>query len=141
MATDEPGALRVTSRISIPERELEWRFSTSGGPGGQHANKAATRAEVRFDAAASPSLPDPQRQRIVDRLGPIVVATADDTRSQSRNRELALDRLRSRLVGALQVPKARRPTKATRASKRRRLDAKSRRSQTKRLRGRVDPGD
>jgi len=141
MASDEPGVLRVTGRVTIPERELEWRFSTSGGPGGQHANKAATRAEVRFDVAASPSLGEVQRRRVIEKLGPVVVVTADDSRSQSRNREMALDRLRIRLADALQVPKSRRPTKATKASKRRRLDAKSRRSQTKRLRGRVDRGE
>jgi ribosome-associated protein len=141
VAPDEPTSLRVTGSVSIPEAELEWRFTTSGGPGGQHANKAATRAEVRFDVAASPSLTEAQRRRVVARLGPVVVVGAEDSRSQSRNRELARERLRSRLADALHVPKSRRPTKATRASKRRRLDAKSRRSQTKRLRGRVRGDD
>jgi ribosome-associated protein len=133
--------LRVTGSVSIPTHELEWRFTTSSGPGGQHANKAATRAEVRFDAQTSSAFSEAQRRRVLDRLGPVVVVGAEDSRSQTRNRELALDRLRSRLADALHVPKSRRPTKATRASKRRRLDAKSRRSQTKQLRGRVRGDD
>jgi ribosome-associated protein len=140
MAEDDR-ALRVTGSVSIPEAELEWRFTTSSGPGGQHANKAATRAEVRFDAAASPSLTEAQRRRVVSRLGPVVVVAAEDSRSQARNRDLARDRLRSRLADALHVPKSRRPTKATKASKRRRLDAKTRRGETKRLRGRVGRDD
>lgn len=141
MTPDDAGLLRVPGGCSIPERELEWRFTTSGGPGGQHANKAATRAEVRFDAAASPSLTDSQRRRITSKLGPVVVVAADDERSQVRNRALALERLRQRLAEALVVEKPRRPTKATRASKRRRLEAKSQRSQTKKLRGRVRRDD
>jgi ribosome-associated protein len=141
MASDEPGVLRVPGGVAIPERELEWRFTTSGGPGGQHANKTATRAEVRFDAAASPSLTESQRRRITTKLGPVVIVAADDERSQVRNRALALERLRQRLADALHVEKKRRPTKASRASKRRRLDAKTQRGQTKRLRGRVRGDD
>lgn len=139
MAGDDD--LRVTGRLTVPAAELEWRFSTSGGPGGQHANKAATRAEVRFDAAASPSLSEAQRRRIVEKVGRVVVAAADDRRSQAQNRELALDRLRSRLADALVVPKKRRPTKATRSSKRRRVQAKRQRGETKRLRGKVRPDE
>ena len=82
--------LQVTKTLAIPLDELEWRFSSSGGPGGQHANTSNTKAEVRFDVAASPSLAPHQRDRLLERLGPVVRAVASDERSQTRNRELAL---------------------------------------------------
>lgn len=126
--------LVVTRGCRIPLAELRWRFSRSGGPGGQHANTSDTRAEVIFDVAASPSLGPSQRQRLLERFGPEVRAVAADERSQVRNRALALDRLRARLAGALVVVTPRRPTRPTRGSQRRRLEAKGRRSQTKRLR-------
>src|SRR5687767_605849 len=88
-------ALRVTRSCAIDVDELEWRFTTSGGPGGQHANRAQTRAEVRFDVARSPSLGPRQRARLLEKLGPEVRVAADDERSQARNRALALERLRS----------------------------------------------
>lgn len=141
MAVDPGADLRVARGCTVPAAELEWRFTTSGGPGGQHANKAATRAEVRFDAASSPSLSARNRRRIVERVGPVVVAAADDTRSQARNRQLALDRLRSKLAEALHEQRRRRPTRPSRASKRRRVETKKRRGQTKRLRGRVERDD
>src|SRR5215471_15929852 len=97
------GVLRVTPSCSIPLAELEWRTSRSGGPGGQHANTSDTRVEVSFSVVEAPSLGPRQRSRLLARLGPIVRATASDTRSQSRNRELALERLRSRLAEALSV--------------------------------------
>jgi ribosome-associated protein len=136
---DDPAAsgwLRVTAGCAIPLSELQWRFTTSGGPGGQHANKVATRAEVRFDVAASASLTDSQRARLEDKLGPVVVVAVDETRSQTRNRGLALERLRTRLAGALVRARPRRPTKPSRGSVERRLTAKKQRSQTKRQRGR-----
>lgn len=114
--------------------ELEWRFTPSGGPGGQHANRSNTRVEVRFDVAASRSLGPVQRARLLERLGPVVRIVVDDERSQLRNRELALERLRSRLAEALAVPKSRRPTRPSKGSMQRRLDAKRRRSEVKRMR-------
>lgn len=128
--------LRVTDDCAIPLDEITWRFGPSGGPGGQHANRAHTRAEASFDVAASPSLTEPQRRRILQRLGSPVRSVADDTRSQPRNRELALERLAARLAGALHVPKRRRPTKPSKAANRRRLEAKRRRSEKKRQRSR-----
>src|SRR3954470_8679826 len=102
--------LKVSRTCSIPLHELDWRFSASGGPGGQHVNTANTRAEVRFDIAGSPSLGPRQRARLLERLGPELRVVASDERSQLRNRELALERLRSRLAEALRVEKPRRPT-------------------------------
>src|SRR6516225_3463166 len=95
--------LRVTRSLSVPLSELSWRFSASGGPGGQHANTSNTRAEVRFDVATSPSLGPRQRARLLDRLGPEVRVVASDERSQARNRALALERLAFRLADALRV--------------------------------------
>lgn len=128
---DEPGRLRVSSTLVVPHAELTWRFSRSGGPGGQHANTSDTRAEVIFDVAGSPSLGPRQRARLLERLGPEVRVTASDERSQARNRELALRRLAERLAEALRVEAPRRPTKPSRASQRRRLDAKRRQSARK----------
>jgi ribosome-associated protein len=131
---DSPAALRVTPTCAIRMDELDWRFSASGGPGGQHVNTANTRAEVRFDIAGSPSLGPRQRARLLERLGPEIRVVASDERSQLRNRELALERLRSRLAEALRVEKPRRPTKPTKAAKEKRLEAKRHRSETKRRR-------
>jgi ribosome-associated protein len=130
----ERPVLRVTPTCVVPLEELEWRFSASGGPGGQHVNTSNTRAEVRFDVAGSPSLGPRQRARLLERLGPEVRVVASDERSQLRNRELALERLRSRLAEALHVERPRRATKPTKAAKERRLEAKRQRSQTKRRR-------
>lgn len=132
--------LRVNPTCAIPLSELTWSFDASGGPGGQHANTSNTRAEVRLDVAASRALTSRQIERLVARLGPVVTAAAADTRSQTRNRELALERLRSKLSEGLAVQRDRRPTKPSRAAKRRRLDTKARRSQIKReRRTRFDP--
>jgi ribosome-associated protein len=136
---DSPAVLRVTPTCVIRMDELDWRFSASGGPGGQHVNTANTRAEVRFDIAGSPSLGPRQRARLLERLGPEVRVVASDERSQLRNRELALERLRSRLAAALRVETPRRPTKPTKAAKEKRLEAKRHRAETKRRRrGRGD---
>lgn len=126
--------LRVTGTCAIPLDELEWRFSGSGGPGGQHANTSNTRVEVRFDVAGSPSLGPRERALLLERLGPVVRVVAADSRSQARNRELALERLRDRLASALRTPRARRPTAPSKAARRRRVDAKRRRGQLKRQR-------
>jgi ribosome-associated protein len=123
--------LRVTRSVTIPLDELEIRTGPSGGPGGQHANRAHTRVEVRFDAESSPSLGPVQRTRVVTKLGPVVRAAADDERSQARNRALALERLASRLAAALHVDPPRRPTRPSKGAVQRRLDDKRRRSQRK----------
>ncbi len=128
MADDD---LRVNRSVQIPLHELEVRFSASGGPGGQHANKAATRVELTFDAAASPSLLPRQKERIIERIGPVVRIVVDDERSQLRNRALAEKRLVARLASALHVDPPRRATKPSRGAKERRLRSKKERSQTK----------
>ena len=124
----------MTDSVRIPRHELAVTFSASGGPGGQHANKAATRAELTFDVEASGALTDGQRARVVAKLGPVVRVVADDERSQLRNRVLAEERLAAKLRGALQVPRRRRATKPTRGSQRRRVEAKKQRGETKRYR-------
>ena len=128
--------MRVTRDVAIPLREIVVRTSRSSGPGGQHANVTASRVEASFDAAASPSLTDAQRTRVLARCGPVIRAVAQDARSQARNRELALERLRDRLARALHVPRTRRATAPTRASRVRREEAKRRQAQRKRERRR-----
>jgi ribosome-associated protein len=127
--------LPVRPGLAIPLAELELRTSRSSGPGGQHANVTASRVEAVFDVAASSVLSDAQKARVTARLGPRVTASAQDTRSQMRNRELALARLADRLAHALEVRRPRTATRPTKASRRRRLDAKKRRGETKRSRG------
>ncbi len=135
------GILRVTPTCSIRLDELQWRFDRSGGPGGQHANTSDTRAEVRFDVTTSESLGPRQRARLLERLGPVVSAAAGDSRSQARNREVALERLRSVLAEGLHVERARRPTRPSMGARTRRLDAKRRRSDRKRDRRRPTGDD
>ena len=125
--------------MAVPLAEIELRTSRSSGPGGQHANVTASRVEAVFDVAASEALTDPQKARIAARLGPRVTASAQDTRSQLRNRELALERLAQRLAHALELRRPRTATRPTKASKRRRVDAKKRRGEVKR--GRRRPTD
>jgi ribosome-associated protein len=122
----------------IPLSEITLRASRSSGPGGQHANVTASRIEAVFDVAASEALTDEQKRLVISKLGPRVVAIAQDARSQSYNRELALTRLRRRLESALHVPKPRTPTRPTKASKLRRVEAK--RTQSQRKRQRQSPG-
>jgi ribosome-associated protein len=133
--------LRVTATCSIPLGELRWEFTGSGGPGGQHANRANTRAIVTFDVVESASLTESQRARIVEKLGAEVRVSVDTTRSQSRNRELALERLRKRLAEALHRDPPRRATKPSQAARQRRIDAKRHRAQTKHRRRRPDATD
>lgn len=128
--------LRVTSSVRIPIGEIDLRFETSGGAGGQHANRARTRVEASFDVLASGSLTPTQRDRIVGRAGAVVTAVAADSRSQARNRDLALERLAGKLAAALHVDPPRRATRPTRGSQRRRLDAKRRTSERKKMRRR-----
>ena len=129
-----PEIVRVTSSLRIPVSELQFRFSASGGPGGQHANKVATRVELRFDVAGSPSLGPHQRARLLEKLGPEVRVVADDERSQLRNRQLAVERFRERMAAALRIEKTRRPTRPSRGAKERRLAEKRRLSERKRSR-------
>jgi ribosome-associated protein len=131
----------VTGAVAIPLSEIELRVSRSSGPGGQHANVTASRVEAVFDVGASGSLTDDQKARIAARCGPRVTAVAQDTRSQARNRELALERLRGRLASALAPVRKRRPTAPSRTSRRRRLDQKRRRGEVKRGRRRPRPED
>jgi ribosome-associated protein len=126
--------LRLGRHTTIPLTEIELRTSRSSGPGGQHANVTASRVEAVFDVCSSQALSEEQRQRITSRLGPVVRAVAQDTRSQARNRELAVERLRGRLESALAVQRPRRATKPTSASRRRRAESKRRRGELKRLR-------
>lgn len=136
----ERGMRRVTRSVDLPLSEIELRVSRSSGPGGQHANKAQTRVEAVFDVEASTALTAIQKRRVIARAGPVLRAIAQDERSQSRNRDLAVDRLVDRLAEALRVERHRVPTRPSRAAKEQRLDAKKRRGQTKRLR-RVDDGE
>jgi ribosome-associated protein len=126
----------VTRSVRVPLSEIELRVSRSSGPGGQHANVTASRVEAVFDVESAPSLSDEQRRRVMARVGPRLTAVAQDTRSQARNRELALERLRSRLAAALAVPRTRRATKPTAASRAERVEAKRRRGELKRARRR-----
>ena len=130
--------LHLGAGIFVPIEEVELRASRSGGPGGQHANKTATRIEAVFDVAASTSLSEAQKERVVHRLGPRVTAVAQDARSQTRNRGLALERLRAKLADALAPRKKRRATRPTRASRERRLDSKRRQSERKQGRRRPE---
>ena len=131
----------VTRSVAIPLAEIELRASRSSGPGGQHANVTASRIEAVFDVRTSQALSETQRTRIAARLGPVVRAVAQDARSQARNRELALERLRDRLAGALAVQRPRRATRTTRSSKEARLKSKRTRSATKRDRRRPAADD
>lgn len=128
----------VNAQCAVDSDELVWRFEPSGGPGGQHANRAHTRAVVTFDIAGSPSLTESQRARLVRKLGPVLSVAADDERSQRRNRELAQRRLVQRLDEALYVPPPRRKTRPSMGSVRRRLEAKAQHAQRKA--GRRRPG-
>jgi len=117
--------------VQIPDSELEWRFTGSGGPGGQHANTSNTRVELVFDIAASASLDDATRQRLLAALGPQVRVVCSASRSQRRNREKARELLDQRIADALVTPTRRRPTRPGRGAVERRITAKRQRSQTK----------
>lgn len=127
--------LRVTDALTIPDHELSWRFDTSGGPGGQHANRSATRVTVEFDVAASPTLTPQQRKRILESESNPVTATVNTSRSQWRNRQLARKRLAETLAAALAPPPPpRRPTKPSRSARQQRLNEKRKRGEIKRQR-------
>ncbi len=119
-------------RIQIPEAEFEWRFATSGGPGGQHANRSNTRAELTFDVETSTAIPAEVKPRVVERLGSVVRVVEDGSRSQRRNRAVAAKRLHAMVEAAIAPdPPRRRATKPTRSSKEKRLTSKRRRSRVK----------
>lgn len=129
--------LKISETITIPAGELGWTFSPTGGPGGQHANRSSTRAELRFDVVASRAYDDEIRDRLLDRLATdgTVTVIVDETRSQWRNRQIARQRLADEIREALKPdPPKRRPTKPSRAARRRRVDEKKARSRTKSLR-------
>jgi ribosome-associated protein len=131
---DERRLLRAGPGLTIPLSEIALRTSRSSGPGGQHANVTASRVEAIFDVLASPSLDEQQRARLLARAGPRLVAVAQDERSQTRNRELALERLAGRIERALVVPRNRRATRPSAAARARRLDEKRRSAQRKQAR-------
>jgi ribosome-associated protein len=133
---DDP--LQLGRGIEIRLAEIDLRASRSSGPGGQHANVTASRVEAIFDVAASRALDEEQKRRVTARLGPVVRATAQDTRSQARNRELAVERLRARLASALTVQRPRRATRPSSAARGKRMDAKRRRGEVKRARRRPE---
>jgi ribosome-associated protein len=127
-------SIRVTRSVVLPLAEVELQVSRSSGPGGQHAQKSETRVVAVLDVEASNALTDMQKRRVISRAGPVLRAVAQDERSQSRNRELALERLVASLREALRVPRKRKPTKPTAAARERRLEQKRRRGEVKRLR-------
>jgi ribosome-associated protein len=139
VAMEDP--LPITRDLALPLAEVTLRASRSSGPGGQHANVTASRIEAVFDVAASETLTPAQRARILARCGPRVTAVAQDARSQARNRELALERLRARLAAALAVPRSRTPTKPTAGSRRRLQLAKRRQAERKQLRRPPNAGE
>lgn len=128
--------LRIDDGLSIPLAEIELRTSRSSGPGGQHANVTASRVEAVFAVERSRALDEERRARLLARLGPVVTAVAEDARGQSRNRELALERLGAKIAAGLRVPRRRRATRPTAASRARRLEGKRRAGERKRARGR-----
>ena len=132
---EEDDRLFVTDAVRIPRFELNESFSASGGPGGQHANKAATRVELTFDPATSSAFRyETQRARVLERLGTPIRVVVDDERSQIRNRTIAEERLVAKVRGSLRVQATRRVTKPSRGAKRRRLESKAQRSELKRQR-------
>jgi len=133
--------LRIDEGLAIPLAEIELRASRSSGPGGQHANVTASRVEAVFDVRASASLDETQRERLLERAGPVVTAVAQEARGQARNRELALERLAEKIAAGLVVRRRRRPTRPSRAARQRRLERKRRAGERKRARRRPTPED
>jgi ribosome-associated protein len=131
-------SIRVTRSVVLRLSEIDLQVSRSSGPGGQHAQKSETRVVAVFDVEGSDALTETQKRRVIARAGPVLRAVAQDERSQARNRELAVDRLVDALRDALRVERKRVPTKPTAAARKRRLEQKKRRSQTKRLRRELD---
>ncbi len=132
--------LKINEGLSIPLAEVELRASRSSGPGGQHANVTASRVEAAFDVEASGALDESQRARLLERVGPVVTAVAQEARGQARNRELALERLAEKIAAGLRVQRRRRPTRPSRASRERRLEQKRRTAERKRARRKPGEG-
>jgi ribosome-associated protein len=141
VGADEGQWFKITSSAKVAREALVWSVARSGGPGGQHANTSDTKVEVRVDVRTAEGLGPRQRARLLEQLGPIVRAVASDTRSQHRNRELALERLRSRLAAGLRTPRPRHATAPSAAAQERRLEGKHRRADTKRARRPPEPED
>jgi ribosome-associated protein len=134
--------LKIDDQLSIPLAEVELRASRSSGPGGQHANVTASRVEAAFDVGASTVLDEAQQARLLERVGPLVTAVAQEARGQARNRDLALERLSEKIAAGLRVPRRRRPTGPSRGSRERRLEQKRRTAERKAARRRpVDEAD
>lgn len=134
-------AITISSSLVVPDAELTEKFSASGGPGGQHANKAATRVELTWDLGESTVLTDHQRQVLTAQFGPVIRIVVDDERSQLRNRDIAEERLAGRVRTALIPDKPRRATRPSRNSQRRRVEKKRQKSRTKQLRQRPRSDD
>jgi len=139
--------LHIDNKVTIPRSELDFRYSRSSGPGGQHAQKSSTRVELLFDAANSPSLDASQRAQVMKRLAGYIDAegvlhlVSQSERSQYRNREEVVERFQALMRQALKRRKRRKPTRPTAGSKERRLQRKKRRGQKKKRRGRVRPDE
>ncbi len=134
LSVEREGVLHVHRGLDLPLSEVTWRATTSGGPGGQHANRTLSRVEVEFDVEASGTLGPRQRARLLERYGSTVRAAASESRSQARNRERALERLAARIHDGLRVEPERTATRPTAAARARRVEDKRRRAQTKRRR-------
>ena len=124
---------------TVPATAVVWRFDPSGGPGGQHANRSSTRVEAVIDLTTAGDVEPDVRERLIERLGTELRTVVNDSRSQARNREIALDRMQARLLDGLVAVEPRKPTRPSGAARARRLQAKRRRSEIKRGRGRIDP--
>ncbi len=133
--------LHVRRGLDLPLAEISWRATTPGGPGGQHANRTLSRVEVQFDVEGSATLGPRQRARLLERIGPVVRASAAESRSQARNRQLALERLAAKLDAGLRDQTPRRATRPTKSSQARRVEDKRHRAQTKRARRAPRPDD
>jgi len=133
--------IEINSSLVIPDAELDFKYTTSGGPGGQHANRSSTRVQLSWSIVESAAVTGAVRSRLLSKLGEVVRADVDDHRSQLRNKDVALERLGDKVKQALVQERKRRPTKPTKGSKRRRLEGKKRKSQTKKLRQRPSRSD
>jgi len=136
-----PDGIQIVGSFLIPEHELSWKFGPSGGPGGQHANRAHTRAELRWVIASASGPSESQRSRLTNALGDPVLVVVDDERSQVRNRDIARERLAKRVGEALHEARKRTATRPTMGSRRRRADDKRRRSRLKQDRSRPTRDD